>query len=62
MNEISIIFRKLDINIYGVMSTASSVEFSKYYPGLVGGHCIGVVYYLSYKSQLLGLQPKLILF
>lgn len=63
MNEISIIFRKLNINIYDVISAASSKwNFQKYYPGLVGGHCIGVdPYYLSYKSQLLGLQPKLIL-
>ena len=63
MNEISIIFRKLNINIHDVISAAASKwNFQKYYPGLVGGHCIGVdPYYLSYKSQLLGLQPKLIL-
>ena len=63
MNEISIIFRKLNINIHDVISAAGSKwNFQKYYPGLVGGHCIGVdPYYLSHKSQLLGLQPKLIL-
>ena len=63
MNEISIIFRKLNINIHDVISAAGSKwNFQKYYPGLVGGHCIGVdPYYLTHKSQLLGLQPKLIL-
>lgn len=63
MNEISLIFKKLNINIYDVISAASSKwNFQKYFPGLVGGHCIGVdPYYLSYKSELLGLQPKLIL-
>ena len=63
MNEISIIFRKLNINIHDVISAAGSKwNFQKYYPGLVGGHCIGVdPYYLTHKSKLLGLQPKLIL-
>jgi len=63
MNEISIIFRKLNINIYDVIEAAGTKwNFQKYYPGLVGGHCIGVdPYYLTHKSQLLGLQPKLIL-
>ena len=36
--------------------------FARYYPGLVGGHCIGVdPYYLSYKSQQLGHIPKILL-
>ena len=37
-------------------------NFARYYPGLVGGHCIGVdPYYLSYKSQQLGHIPKILL-
>ena len=63
MNEISIIFKKLNIDINEVIEAASSKwNFQKYYPGLVGGHCIGVdPYYLTYKSMSIGLQPKLIL-
>ncbi len=63
MNEISIIFKKLNIDINEVIEAASSKwNFQRYYPGLVGGHCIGVdPYYLSYKSMSIGLQPKLIL-
>ena len=38
------------------------MEFLEFYPGLVGGHCIGVdPYYLTYKSKQIGYNPKLIL-
>ena len=38
------------------------MEFPQIFPGLVGGHCIGVdPYYLTYKSKLLGYKPKIIL-
>ena len=61
MNEISIIFRKLNINIYDVISAASSKwNFQKYYPGLVGGHCIGVdPYYLYHKSSAFRTSAKI---
>lgn len=62
-NELSIIFSKLKINTNSVIEAASTKwNFIKYYPGLVGGHCIGVdPYYLTYKSKMLGYNPKLIL-
>lgn len=63
MNELSIIFHKLGINTRAVLSAAETKwNFQKYYPGLVGGHCIGVdPYYLSYKSELIGYHPQIIL-
>jgi UDP-N-acetyl-D-galactosamine dehydrogenase len=62
-NELSIIFDKLKINTHSVIKAASTKwNFIKYYPGLVGGHCIGVdPYYLTYKARMLGYNPKLIL-
>ena len=62
-NELSIIFDKLKINTHSVINAASTKwNFVKYYPGLVGGHCIGVdPYYLTYKAKMLGYNPKLIL-
>lgn len=62
MNELSIIFNKLDINTMDVIEAASTKwNFNKYTPGLVGGHCIGVdPYYLIYKSNNLNYTPKLI--
>ncbi|MCX6306277.1 MAG: nucleotide sugar dehydrogenase [Bacteroidetes bacterium] len=52
MNELSIIFGRMDINIYDVLEAAGTKwNFLKFYPGLVGGHCIGVdPYYLTYKA------------
>jgi UDP-N-acetyl-D-galactosamine dehydrogenase len=52
MNELSIIFGRMNINIYDVLEAAGTKwNFLKFYPGLVGGHCIGVdPYYLTYKA------------
>ena len=62
MNELSLIFDKLDINTYEVVEAASTKwNFLKFFPGLVGGHCIGVdPYYLSYKADELGIHAKII--
>ena len=58
MNELSIIFDKMNINTFEVLAAAGTKwNFLKFQPGLVGGHCIGVYrYYLTYKSQKLGLR------
>ncbi len=63
MNELSEIFNKLGIKTNDVLDAASTKwNFNRFYPGLVGGHCIGVdPYYLSYKSKILGIQPRMIL-
>ncbi len=63
MNELSIIFDKMNINTYEVLEAAGTKwNFLKFQPGLVGGHCIGVdPYYLTYKSQQLGYDSKVIL-
>lgn len=63
MNEVSMIFDKLNINTRDVIKAASTKwNFGLYYPGLVGGHCIGVdPYYLSHKSHLIGEKSDLIL-
>jgi UDP-N-acetyl-D-glucosamine/UDP-N-acetyl-D-galactosamine dehydrogenase len=63
MNELSIIFDKVGINTYEVLEAASTKwNFQKFYPGLVGGHCIGVnPYYLTYKAAELGYAAKMIL-
>jgi UDP-N-acetyl-D-galactosamine dehydrogenase len=63
MNELSIIFEKLNINTKEVLEAASSKwNFISYKPGLVGGHCIGVdPYYLTYKSESVGYKPEIIL-
>jgi len=63
MNELSIIFDKMDINTYEVLEAAGTKwNFLKFQPGLVGGHCIGVdPYYLTYKSKKLGYDSQVIL-
>jgi UDP-N-acetyl-D-glucosamine/UDP-N-acetyl-D-galactosamine dehydrogenase len=63
MNELSIIFDKMGINTYEVLEAAGTKwNFLKFYPGLVGGHCIGVdPYYLTYKAAELGYASKVIL-
>ena len=63
INELSIIFSKLNINTHEVLKAAGTKwNFSKYYPGLVGGHCIGVdPYYLTHKAKMIGYNPKVIL-
>jgi UDP-N-acetyl-D-glucosamine/UDP-N-acetyl-D-galactosamine dehydrogenase len=62
MNELSIIFNKMGINTFEVLEAAGTKwNFLKFYPGLVGGHCIGVdPYYLSYKAKELGYHPQII--
>lgn len=63
MNELSIIFDKMDINTYEVLEAAGTKwNFLKFFPGLVGGHCIGVdPYYLTYKASELGYNSRVIL-
>jgi len=63
MNELSMFFDKLGLDTSEVLSAAETKwNFNKYYPGLVGGHCIGVdPYYLSFKSKLLGFKTSMIL-
>lgn len=63
MNELSRIFDLMGINTYEVLEAAGTKwNFLKFYPGLVGGHCIGVdPYYLTYKSNELGYNPEVIL-
>ena len=63
VNEFSIIFNKLQINTDDVLKCADTKwNFNKYYPGLVGGHCIGIdPYYLTYISKQSGYKPNVIL-
>ena len=63
INELAIIFHKLDINTLDVLEAAGSKwNFLPFRPGLVGGHCIGVdPYYLTHKSQQLGYFPEVVL-
>ena len=62
MNELSIIFGRMGINTYEVLEAASTKwNFLNFFPGLVGGHCIGVdPYYLSYKAKQLGYHAQII--
>lgn len=62
MNELSMIFNKIGINTYEVLEAAGTKwNFLKFFPGLVGGHCIGVdPYYLTYKARELGYHSKII--
>jgi UDP-N-acetyl-D-glucosamine/UDP-N-acetyl-D-galactosamine dehydrogenase len=62
MNELSIIFNKMNINTYDVLEAAGTKwNFLKFSPGLVGGHCIGVdPYYLTYKAESLGYHARVI--
>ena len=63
MNELSIIFDKMGIDTKSVLEAAGTKwNFLKFYPGLVGGHCIGVdPYYLTYKAEQLGYHSQIIL-
>ncbi len=62
MNELSIIFSRIGINTYDVLEAAGTKwNFLKFYPGLVGGHCIGVdPYYLVYKASELKYHTQII--
>ena len=63
INELSIIFNKLDIDTEEVLKAAETKwNFLPFRPGMVGGHCIGVdPYYLTYKAEKIGYKPKIIL-
>lgn len=63
MNELSIIFHKMEIDTKEVLEAAGTKwNFLKFYPGLVGGHCIGVdPYYLTHKAEQLGYHSQIIL-
>lgn len=63
MNELSIIFNKLGIDTKSVLEAAGTKwNFLKFFPGLVGGHCIGVdPYYLTYKAEQVGYHSQIIL-
>jgi UDP-N-acetyl-D-galactosamine dehydrogenase len=62
MNELSIIFNRMGINTYEVLEAAGTKwNFLRFYPGLVGGHCIGVdPYYLTFKAKELKYHPQVI--
>jgi UDP-N-acetyl-D-glucosamine/UDP-N-acetyl-D-galactosamine dehydrogenase len=62
MNELSIIFNRMNINTYDVLEAAGTKwNFLKFYPGLVGGHCIGVdPYYLAFKAKEYRYHPQII--
>ncbi|WP_321298668.1 nucleotide sugar dehydrogenase [Marinifilum fragile] len=62
MNELSIIFSRMGINTFDVLEAAGTKwNFLKFYPGLVGGHCIGVdPYYLVHKARELKYHPQII--
>lgn len=63
MNELSIIFNKMDIDTKAVLKAAGTKwNFLNFFPGLVGGHCIGVdPYYLTYKAEQIGYHSQIIL-
>jgi len=63
MNELSAIFQSLDIDTGDVLAAASTKwNFLPFYPGLVGGHCIGVdPYYLTHRAEQAGYRPQVIL-
>jgi UDP-N-acetyl-D-glucosamine/UDP-N-acetyl-D-galactosamine dehydrogenase len=62
MNELSMIFNKMNINTYEVLEAAGTKwNFLRFFPGLVGGHCIGVdPYYLTYKSAMYDHHARII--
>jgi UDP-N-acetyl-D-galactosamine dehydrogenase len=63
MNELLMLFHKMDISVYDVLDAAGTKwNFLPFRPGLVGGHCIGVdPYYLTYRAQELGERTEMIL-
>jgi len=63
INELSVIFQKMDIDTESVLKAAGTKwNFLPFKPGLVGGHCIGVdPYYLTYKAEQVGYKPEVIL-
>lgn len=63
INELAIIFNKMDIDTEAVLQAAGTKwNFLPFRPGLVGGHCIGVdPYYLTHKAEMIGYHPQIIL-
>ncbi|EKO78309.1 MULTISPECIES: Vi polysaccharide biosynthesis UDP-N-acetylglucosamine C-6 dehydrogenase TviB [unclassified Leptospira] len=63
INELAIIFNRLGIDTESVLQAAGTKwNFLPFKPGLVGGHCIGVdPYYLTYKAEVIGYHPQIIL-
>ena len=63
INELALIFNEMNLDTHEILAAASTKwNFIKMFPGLVGGHCIGVdPYYLTYKAEQLGYKPNLIL-
>ena len=63
INELSMILNRLNIDTNEVLEAAKTKwNFNIYYPGLVGGHCIGIdPYYLSYKAKSVGIKPNMAL-
>ncbi|EAY29772.1 nucleotide sugar dehydrogenase [Microscilla marina] len=63
VNELALIFDKLDIDTHDVLEAAGTKwNFLPFRPGLVGGHCIGVdPYYLTHKAESIGYNPQVIL-
>lgn len=63
MNELALIFQRMGVDTRSVIEAAGTKwNFMKFYPGLVGGHCIGVdPYYLTHKAEKLGYHPQVIL-
>lgn len=63
VNELALIFNKLDIDTHDVLDAAGTKwNFLPFRPGLVGGHCIGVdPYYLTQKAQSVGYHPEVVL-
>ena len=63
INELAMIFNRLDIDTEAVLKAAGSKwNFLPFRPGIVGGHCIGVdPYYLTHKAQAIGYHPEVIL-
>ena len=63
MNELSMLFKKMNIDTLDVLNAAGTKwNFLPFKPGLVGGHCIGVdPYYLTFKAEQLGFKPQVIL-
>ena len=63
VNELSIIFSKMNLDVLEVLDAASTKwNFLNFRPGLVGGHCIGIdPYYLTWKTEQIGYTPEMIL-
>ena len=62
MNELALMFERMDIDTSDVIEAAATKwNFLPFKPGLVGGHCIGVdPYYLTYKAESLGYHPAVV--